>query len=425
MYEGKLGSPHLWNPYAGFGSPLLANGQSAAFFPLKVAVYALFGVRKGFGVLALAKMALAGILMWLYLRVIGLHHLSSLLGSLAFMTSGFMVVWLQWPHTNVALLLPLLFVGCEYLLTSHERRGYLAIAAALGLGILGGHPETLFQGTFSAGLYLLCRATMVGARKSPGELLRIVGWYVFGVVTGASLAALQLFPTLEYIAKSSAIGARLLESQQLSRALSIFSAPDFEHIYKEFLTYLVPNTFGNPKFHTTWWDETTNFNESAGYVGIGVFLLSLFSWRYARRVPQVAALLVLQLLGVGFIFDLPALTKTLGSVPPFDLSENKRFLLIFCFCNSALAALALQEWRRARRIAWREATGLILLAGALTTLVVQRYLDFFADSPNAWFRDFGHAAPCTSPRSCFSPAPRWPRSEAETERSKLRRASFW
>jgi hypothetical protein len=86
MYGGAIPFPWLWNPYAGFGAPLLGDGQSAPFFPLKWVAY-IFGVRRGFGVLCFLKMFLAGLFTLIYLRKIGIGPLGRLLGSIGFMVA--------------------------------------------------------------------------------------------------------------------------------------------------------------------------------------------------------------------------------------------------------------------------------------------------------------------------------------------------
>ena len=346
MFDGPLPFPHLWNPYAGCGSPLLANSQCAPFFPLKQLLYPLFGVRRGFGFLCLAKMALAGLFMWSYLRTLRLDRIASTLGALSFMACGFMIAWLQYPHTNVALLLPLLFLGCEHLAGNNYRAGVALVVLAVGLGALGGHPETLAHIVFAAGLYLLLRTTCVSPAMTPSTrpaMLRPLLGFTVAVLAGAVLGAVQLLPTLEYIANSDALASRTALTHATAPIRAAYSAPDIHAAANELLTYLLPNTFGNPAHHNHWWNAASNYNESAGYVGIGVLLLALFAWRYLRRSPPARALVALQLISLAFVLNLPLIVNTLGQIPPLNVAANKRFLLVFCFCNASLAATALHE----------------------------------------------------------------------------------
>src|SRR3990167_8347777 len=73
----------LWNPYNFSGYPLLANFQSAAFYPLNILFFILpFYLSWSFFIL-LAPL-LAGIFLYLYLKSLGLIKWPSALGSFAF-----------------------------------------------------------------------------------------------------------------------------------------------------------------------------------------------------------------------------------------------------------------------------------------------------------------------------------------------------
>jgi hypothetical protein len=392
MFDGPLRFPWLWNPDAGFGSPLLANSQAAPLFPLKHLVYPLVGPRAGFGVVCFLKMLLAGLLMWSYLGALRLDAVARAVGALAFMGCGFMVVWLQWPHTSVALSLPLLALGAERLFQGERRRGFWILAAGSALGALAGHPETLFHICFSVGLYLVARV-LLQSRETPADsrarLAPTLTWFVAAGVLGALLAALQLAPTAEYLLNSQALGQRS-EAQRLAHAAgSVFSLENASAMRDEFLTYLLPDTFGNPSRHTHWWNKSSNYNESAGYVGIGTLLLALFGWRYLRRSPPLRALFVLQVIALGFSVRAPLVDHTLGALPLFTIAANKRFLLVFCFSNAAMAALAVHEWRRAARWSRADVIWLGAVGGFLALLAGQRYFGTFARHPQAWIHAYG------------------------------------
>lgn len=409
MFEGPLGFPHLWNPYAGFGSPLLANSQCAPLFPLKLLLYPLAGVRRGFGLLCVAKMALAGLGMWAYLRALGLGRAERLVGALAFMACGFMVTWLQWPHTNVALLLPGFMLGAEWLAAGRARAGFALILACVALGLLGGHPETLFHIAAATGLYLLARlgaaslsrypgcaqlegetpASRSGARAKPGFSAPLAT-FAAAVAVGALLAAVQLLPTLEYLHSSAVVAMRGLLQPQSHGLRAALAPANWGAAGNECLTYLLPNTFGNPSIRGDWWNPDSNFNESAGYVGIGVLLLACFGWRLAWRSPVARALILLQGLSLGFILNLPVVVQTLGRLPPLNLAANKRFLLVFCFSNAALAAVSLQDWRTQPRVRRRDAAWLACLVAGAVAAITWRYADAFRHNPHGTIRAFGH-----------------------------------
>lgn len=406
-YDGTVGFPWLWNPYTGCGSPLLANAESTPFFPLKTLTYALGGPARGFGFLCFLKMLLAGLLMWAYLRRLGAGYPARTIGAIAFMASGFMIAWLQWAHTNVALTLPLLLLGCEHLVHRNLKRGFLFISIAIALGLLGGHPETSLHISFAAAVYtavrLLFPETTSRETRGPSPRARLTA---FGMLCaagafGALIAAVQVVPTLEYIGLSARLEARTAESAARDHP-SLFARPDFRHARDEFISYLMPNAYGNPSLHSHWWKKGSNFNESAGYIGVGAVLMALFAWRWLLRDRRILSLCILQLVSLGFVFDVPQITATLGRLPLLDIAANKRFLLVWCFSAAASGALALDRLFSAKRITRTDVVWLALIGLLFACLVTYDFTRRFARHPVPWIRASGrgqvlHFALCLVP----------------------------
>jgi len=393
MYDGPLTPPWLWNPYAGCGSPLLANGQAAPFFPLKAVAYGLAGVLRGFGFLCFLKMLTAGLFMWVYLRALGAGAVARTLGGIAFMASGFMIVWLQGPHTSAALALPLLFLGCEYLLEQKLRRGLLVIIAATALSLLGGHPETTFHTTVAAAVYVIGRLLFACFSRRKGNspsrhAFACVAVFVLAIVLGTMIAAIQVVPSIEYIRHGATLTVRE-EAVAASDRASVLSLGNRHYIYHSLLAYLVPNAWGNPSDHDHWWSPHGNFHSFAGYVGIGGILLASLAWRYLLRSRTIGILCLLQLLSLGFALKIPLFERTLGQLPVFDITDNQQFLLICCFTSAALAALAFERLLNTQRLARIDIIWLSLIAFLFVTVVTRDYLRRFASNPYDWIRGYG------------------------------------
>jgi len=80
----------LWNPFAGSGTPLLADHQSAIFYPLN-AIFWVLPVERAMGLSLAIHAVLAGGAMYALARDLGLNRLGRLIAALAFMFSGYMV----------------------------------------------------------------------------------------------------------------------------------------------------------------------------------------------------------------------------------------------------------------------------------------------------------------------------------------------
>src|SRR3989344_1769443 len=88
----KSGHIPSWNPYSFAGTPHLANYQSAVFSPLNL-LFFVFDEIDAWSLLILLQPLLAGLFMYIFLRNLHQSQAGSLLGSLAFMFCGFLVVW--------------------------------------------------------------------------------------------------------------------------------------------------------------------------------------------------------------------------------------------------------------------------------------------------------------------------------------------
>jgi len=110
----------LWNPYAFSGNWLQANDQSAAFSPFTLLALP-FDAAHGLSLAMLAKFWVAGLGTFLFLRQLGSRALDAAVAGVAFATSSFMVIWLGWPHSSVAALVPWAFASLEWYLVTRRR----------------------------------------------------------------------------------------------------------------------------------------------------------------------------------------------------------------------------------------------------------------------------------------------------------------
>ncbi|MHA1572370.1 MAG: YfhO family protein [Alphaproteobacteria bacterium] len=395
MYEGPLSRPWLWNPYAACGSPLLANGQSAPLFPLKALAYGPGGVSWGFGFLCFLKMLLAGLGMYAYLRALSVGYLARTLGAISFMACAFLIVWLQFPITSVAFTLPLLLLGCERLLERRLRWGVVIVSATMAVGLLGGHPETSFHLTFTAAAYLAGRLvfSMVGRKDAPRVRPRFalvcISMLVLAVMLGAVVAAVQLVPSVESIRLCALLGERLDRSPGGGGHGSPLSLGNRRFMYRQLITSLVPNTWGNPSRHDHWWNSPFNYHQSAGYVGVGVLALALLAWRGFFRCRVTRVLALLQLLSLGFVLRIPLVTNTLGRLPLFNIAANSRFLLVWCLTAAAMAALCVDRLVKAKKFSRADMIWMAVIGLVCVFAVVRDYVKRFPSHQHDWITAYG------------------------------------
>jgi len=235
----------LWNPHVFAGSPFFANPQSALLFPLTW-IALLLPLAPALTLIAISKVASAGIAMYAFLRVRSFHALAALMGATSFMFSGLLVVWLQWSYASTLIFFPLLFAAVEWLRIRAGHRPMAILALAVALDAFAGYPQGLLLGLVSAGTWALYRAWGAG----PRFLVRCG----VAVVLGLLLASVQLLPFIEYARHSAVLAYRAGWLPPLHSSL------------RSAVNLLMPYYYGSPTGRNDWGEW--NFNEMSVSVGL-------------------------------------------------------------------------------------------------------------------------------------------------------------
>jgi hypothetical protein len=344
----------LWNPAAFAGAPFFANPQTALLFPLTALAYAL-PAPTALGLIAMLKMALAGVGTHVFLRLLGAHPAAALVGAVGYMLGGGLVVWLQWSLGTAMACLPWLFAAAERL-RRHDRAGSVALLAlASAAALLAGYPQAMTLALVIVGAWALTRARRAVAPVA--FLARAAA----GLALGVALAAVQLLPFLEYARESSVLHYR-------RQWMPTMAAPA-----RTAVTMLMPYYYGSPEGRDYWgyW----NFNEITATVGPVPLLVLAAALVAGRTVPGARFFLVLAAVSAPLVWDVPHLTAALARVPPLSLVITHRFSVFLAFALAVLGGLgthalltAPAAQRRALAVALR--LGFVALAAAALGVLV-------------------------------------------------------
>lgn len=359
--KGKL---PLWNPHIMLGTPVLGTSQTALLYPINLLATFLSPLSVIL-IRCIFNMWIAGFFMYLLIRRFGAKSFGAYISSLAFMFSGFIVVWLGHPHSNSAIWLPVMILMAELIATLHYKRGFYAYITGfiITLSFLGGHMETTFEITVAWFFYLMVRSFQVGGWQ---WLIKNLWLAIFSVVLGLAAAAVQIIPFLEWLVNSAALSGRSAEP----------FTPFYTNFWRNLLTLpalIVPNLFSNPsqtvlyQSYLPW----TNFNEFTMYVGIIPLLMGILGLRKTNnihiRIFSWGALLFL-----GLALRLPFIDY-INQFPIFSLFPSGRYRLIFDFSIAVAAGLTLDAWvgKSYNPVLWRRLSGLLLLlGGAILTVLL-------------------------------------------------------
>lgn len=337
LRQGRL---PLWNSAAGCGTPHLANAQSAVFDPFHVIAY-LGQLPEAYATLAAARLWFAGLGMFLLARRWGLGPCGRWFAGLCYPFCGFLVFWLLYPVTNVAVWMPWLFLATDAVLDRPGPRRLGALALAVGGTVLGGHIQTTAHVLLAAASYVAWRAlrrtiAAESLRPMPGAL---VGW-AGGVALGVMLAAVTIVPLGTYLSRSAVWGDRARERPApwaLTRPRVLDS-----------LTTIVPYAFGSQRRGHPNLARALgvhNVNESAGgYAGMATALwLAPQAWGLRRRRPRIEFLAGLTVFGFLGAFGFPPVANLLRAVPVLDVMDQRRLTLWLAFGLVGLGAFGIDR----------------------------------------------------------------------------------
>ncbi|MBI2617158.1 YfhO family protein [Candidatus Gottesmanbacteria bacterium] len=353
--ELKKGSLPLWNPYSFSGTPLLANIQSAPFYPMNILSFLLpFDI--SWGIQILFQSILLSVFLYLYLRGIRLSMLSSFFGAFAFTFSGFTIAWLEWNTViQVVVWLPIILLAVEKLTKKFTWRWFLVFVGGTIFQILAGHLQILFYSQIVVHLYILAKMYLLFKENKANRPLRKLGITFLSADTLAILiTSFSWIPVLQFIALS----ARNFDQGS-------FLKPGWFIPWENLLQFFIPDFFGNPVTLNYW--GVWNYAEFVGYIGIVPILFALYSIFYVKnkRVLFFSFLAVFSLL-----FALPT---PLSSIPyslhlPFlSSSQPTRLIFIVDFALSILAAFGIEQFQKSKYK--RNIVSIILLVGIFFLIV--------------------------------------------------------
>lgn len=344
----------LWSPLEGQGRPFATQLLRSFFYPL-TALIVLFPVAQGFSLMMMAKLFLSGLFMHLFLRRLDVGHAGSLLGGIAYMFSGFNIVWLMWRHTAVSSFAPLLFLQTENLLRRPTLGNTALLSLVIAVMVLAGFPAVAGYFFYAVGLYFIVRLAQIFLKdRQVWTALRTGGAFGLSFTLGAGLTAFQVLPTLE-LADFVDIGSR--------SALSLYSLPDEQAVQLVF-----PNFFGNQVFGA--FHGRLNLNETSGYVGIITLVIALFGLLLAVRRQRISAAFFggLAFIPLLIIYDIGPFPSLIRQLPVFDLNSNIRTLSVFGFAAAAMAAFGLDDLLRIRLTGWSHRIVPLALSGLAAVL---------------------------------------------------------
>lgn len=338
----KVNTLPLWNQYSYLGTPLLANIQSAALYPLNLLFY--FGEFEAIWTfLIILQPILGSVFMYLYLRNKERSKMGSLLGSLVYAFGGFAIAWMEWNTVlHVTLWLPLILYLIDTIIDQiakgantrfHSSLLSILLIIALVSSLLAGHPQMAFYAVIVYISYFIVQLLSVlkmttGGVKRRRFLLKIARFFLPIVIISILIASIQWIPFLILIAHSARGADRMLADQEG------WFIP-IQHL----IQYVAPDFFGNPAKLNYW--GIWNYGEMVGYVGVIPLILSGIAI-VGKKTREEKYFIVASALALVFATDnILARVPFILHIPLLSTAQPTRLLFIIHISLSVLAAYGL------------------------------------------------------------------------------------
>ena len=370
LWDGDFAS---WSPYNNGGMPLGAIDDVSVFSPLTWPFFVLpLWLAPAWSHLLVMAVTIWG--MVLFLRRLGLSTLAGVIAGLAFATSGFMYMWMNWPQTKVAAFLPWMFWAVERALQERRASSVVPVALITTLVYVGYFPAVAAY-VFGAGVlyggFRLVQLRREGLAR--GEVRRIGGLSLGAMALGLGLVAWLIFPLNDYLG-----GIELDYRDQSTEC----------HAPPRSLASLVFPRYGS--------DASFDFvcplgeHETEGFAGamvLGLAALGLAAPGRSRRGLRTFFVALAALAAMLAYFGGPALW-IVQQFPVFEDNRIMRIRVLMSFALAVLAALGVERLRAEARTPQRRrvlvAVAALMGVAALLAWRIHDWPDIPAPPLNGW-----------------------------------------
>lgn len=334
----SAGEIPLWQTNQFSGAPFLANGQHSAYYPFS-AIYYILPLWLAYGWFMVSQLWLAGLLMYGFMRGLGLSRPAGLIAGVSYQLSSFLIVSAVHPMIQAsAVWLPLLLWMLENILLGRSalpqkwRKSIPSIfdqlpwaligGMGLGMNFLAGHIEITYYTLLVMALYAALRLLWDWFKEAKQAApLPKIALMLLLVGLGFGIGAVQFIPNLEAANYSFRTERSSLEE------VRGYALP-YRHVAK----WIVPNVYGNPSQHGYWdvfegdyqsqnWDYTApdgqtsrvtntdydvkNYVEGGVYIGILPLFLAVLGLIYGKPRRYILIFGLIALVSLLFMFGTP------------------------------------------------------------------------------------------------------------------------
>ena len=266
-----------------------------------------------------SEFAIAFFAMYIFMKSIGVKKFSASMSGAIYSFSAVIVVWLGWPHSDLAAIAPFLFYAFETLMSTMKIKYMLLEAFVIFMMLIVGMPPYAAYFLYLAGVYIVI-FTIIRHWQNKRNIFIVGGMFAVGVV----IAGLLSLPyTLSLVTNVVSNG------YSESRAGYAEAKLTFDYLR----TFIFPNTRNNLALHT---------NESTLFLGaISIFALPLCAFgnkNKKRNIFFIVSSLVVFCLIFTDIFNF-----IYTRLPLINTSLKYRVITLLMFTMSVMTGISLND----------------------------------------------------------------------------------
>lgn len=196
--NGRLdnGDFPLWQADSGAGAPAMSDFSQGLLSPI-VVLATVFGEGSITAWIKLLEILVIAAGMVLWIRRLGGSTAAGIVGTLAFSTSSFMVMWTNWPQTRTAAFFPLLFWTLERIVQERTIRSAIPFPFVLAFMVLGGFPAIAVHAVYAGAAYTIVRIVVLARDPADDTRSTNTGRWVQApllILSGGVAAAVMISP---------------------------------------------------------------------------------------------------------------------------------------------------------------------------------------------------------------------------------------
>jgi hypothetical protein len=184
----------LWNPFTGFGVPLLADPNAFVLSPV-FALFTLFPTMYTWNMIVIFQLLMGALFTYFLCREFALNRLGSVVAALLFAFCP--SIQSQCEQVFGSCLIPFVFFFFVRVAKNGSMRNVILAGIAAAIDLLSANPESAFM-TISMATGLTC-LTAYYSDRSGFKLLPLLGRFVFAGLIAFGLTAPVLIPFAEYL----------------------------------------------------------------------------------------------------------------------------------------------------------------------------------------------------------------------------------